>query len=238
MESVLKKIFTGKKDEEVHGEFIKYSRGIFLNKYLVDAKKKGTDYSIKTGAEFANFFVKYFLSKIKGEVEIKGVIVSTFDIRTGMGGFVFNPEEEVKQFMGIKQLKVNGKIETKKILEVMEKYPRAFFALTFKGEGFELKIKEKAPKSAKPSTKGEAEIKADFCSLKTNDKGIAEDLFFDFADFKEIKINHTIQIEDIDIDKNEKDPVLMREKAVKKGKIIRKATVDGKVHIKDYKLEA
>lgn len=238
MENVIKKIFNGKKDDFVHDEFIKFSRGTFGNKYLLDGKKQSDKFSIKTGAEFTNFLVRSCLEKIDEDIEVTGVIVSTFDIRAGMGGQVFNPEEEIKQFMGIKQLKVAGKISPGKIIEVMDKYPRAFFALSFSGKDFNLKIKAKAPKSAKPSTKGESEIRADFCSLKTNDKTIVNDLFFDFPEFKEIRINHTLEISDIVLPKGEKDPVKMRENAVRKGKIKRRIIVDGRIIQKEAGFEA
>lgn len=237
MESFLKKIFAGKRDDEVHNEFIKFSRGVFDNKYVIEAKKQSDKYSIKTSAEFANFLVRKYLEKADGEIDVTGIIVSTFDLRKE-AGYLFSPEERVKQFMGIKQLIVNGKIESKKILDTMDKYPRAFYALTFKIDNAELKIKPKAPKGAKPSNKGESEIKANFCSLKTNDLGIINDLFFDFPEFKEIKINHTIQIDDIILPKNIDDPVKIRELAVRKGKITRKIVVDGKKVQKEQVFEA
>jgi len=39
MESTIKKIFSNRADEIVHGEFIKYSRGVFNDKYMIEAKK-------------------------------------------------------------------------------------------------------------------------------------------------------------------------------------------------------
>ena len=237
MESFLKKIFSNKKDDEVHNEFIKFSRGVFNNKYVIEAKKQSDKYSIKTSAEFANFLVKKCLEKAIGEIDVTGIIVSTLDLRKE-SGYLFSPGEKVKQFMGIKQLIVEGKIDTKKILDTMEKYPRAFYALSFKTNDSELKIKQKAPKSAKPFNKGEADVKADFCSLKTNDREIINDLFFDFPDFKEIKINHSIQIDNIVLPKNIDDPVKIRELAVRKGKIIRKIVVDGKIIQKEQIFEA
>jgi hypothetical protein len=237
MENSIKKVFGRKIDDELHGEFIKFSRGVFANRYLIDAKLNAGKYSIKTGPEFANFFVRSCLKMLQGDVDITGAIVSTFNIKEKMGGTVFNPDEEVKQFMGIKQLKVNGKISPQKVLDLMDKFPRAFFALTFSGNDFDLKIKPKAPKSAKPSTKGEDEIKADFCSLKTVNKELANDLFFDVPEFKEIHINHTIKIENIILPKDEKDPVKLRENAIRKGKMIRKITADGKISEKETDFE-
>lgn len=234
MESVLKKIFSGKNDSDVHDEFIKFSRGSFDNRYLIEAKKQKGRWSIKTSAEFTNFLVRSCLEEARGEVEVKGIIVATFDVSSEAGFEI----SSTKQFMGIKQAVVDSKIHADKIINLMEKYPKAFFALSFSGADFELKVKAKAPKNAKPSTKGESEIKADFCSLKTSNKKIIDDLLFDIPIFDEIKINHTIQINDIILPKGEKNPVKIREDAVRKGKIIRKAVVDGKKLMKEAEFEA
>lgn len=234
MESIIKKIFSGKgHDEEVHSAFVKFSKGIFSDRYLIEAKKQKDKWSIKTSNEFANFFVRKCLEQIHGEIDITGAIISTFDIRQGMGGHVFNPEEEVKQFMGIKQLKVNGRIDAKKVLLVMDKYPKAFCALSFKTADCELKIKAKAPKSAKPSSKGDGKPKADFCSLKTSNREIAHDLFFDCPEFKEIIIKHDIIINDIELPKGETDPVKLRENAKRKGIVKRIVLADGRETIKE-----
>jgi hypothetical protein len=128
---------------------------------------------------------------------------------------------------------VNSEIDIEHLKEIMTKYPRAFYALSFKIGEDELKIKQKAPKSAKPSTKGEGEAKADFCTLKTTKERIIKDLFFDEPDFKEIKINHTLEINEIELPKGENDPVQIREKSKRKGKVIRKIIKEGKEEIKE-----
>ncbi len=262
MQSVIYKIFSKKIDEEVHSEFIKYSEGIFENKYLLEAKKQKEGWAIKTSAEFVNYLVKSCLEKTKGEIEVSGVIVSTFDLRNAMGGYVFDPEEKVKQFMGIKQLVVDTKpspgmvnsiqkfkdgikqlvVDTKtspeRIIELMNKFPRAFYALTFSTPDFQIKTKAKAPKGAKPAAAGEKEVAPNFCSIKTSNNEIVQDLFFDALDFKEIKINHTIQINEIILPKEIGDPAQMREKAIRKGKIIRKLTIDGNKKEKEIDFEA
>ncbi len=238
MQNTIRKIFSGQIDGGIHSEFVKFSKGVFENRYLIEAKKQKDKWSIKTGAEFANYFVRKCLEGISGKVKATGVIVSTFKIRDSMGGFVFSPEEEVKQFMGIKQLKVDGEIEVQRIMEVMNKFPKAFFALSFAHSGNELKIKPKAPKSAKPSTKSESEPKIDFCSLKTDNKEIVDDLFFDYPDFSEIKIKHTLMINEIILPEGEKNPEKMRELSIRKGIVKRFARIDGDERVSEAGFEA
>lgn len=226
------RIFSGKSDNNMHNEFIKFSRGVFNNRYLVQAKKQKDSWSVKTGYEFANFLVRECLEKINGEIDISGIIVYTGNL-----GDSKIPIERVKQFMGIKQYVINTKIRPSDILESMDKCPKAFYALSFKFDNGELKIKAKAPKSAKPSNKGDKEVKADFCSLKTKDKSIIDDLFFDFSNFNEIKIKHSLQITEVIIPKGIDDPVKMREMSKRKGKIIREANVDGRIEKKEIEFE-
>ena len=190
MDSIIKQIFDGKVKDSSHIEFVKYGKGTFANKYLVDCKKQKDKWAIKTSAEFANFLVRRCLEKASGEIQMKGAIIATFKV-ADEAGF---PIERIKQFMGVKQALVNTSIPVKKIIELMDKYPKAFFALSFTAGDCVLKIKAKAPKSAKPSAKGTKKAVADFCSLKTSDKSIADDLLFGVGDFNLVSINHTLMI--------------------------------------------
>ncbi|MCU0642625.1 MAG: hypothetical protein MUF61_03585 [archaeon] len=232
--SVINKIFSKKFDEEVHSDFVKFSKGEFNDRYLVEGKKQKDRWSIKTSAEFANFLVRKCLQNVKGKIPMTGAIICTMDISKDAD----LPVEKVKQFMGVKQLVINGEVEADKIIRIMDKYPRAFFALTFSAGNSDLKIKAKAPKSAKPASGGEKEPKAEFCSLKTGDKSIIDDLFFDIKDFKEIAIKHVIKITDIILPKGETDPAKVRELAKRKGVVIRKITADSRQSVKEAPFEA
>lgn len=236
MKSVMNKIFSGECDEAVHSDFLKFSRGNFGNRYLVEGKKQKDKWAIKAGAEFANYLVRKGLEKASGEIAVTGIIVATFDIRDELSFEV----ERVKQFQGVKQFIINATLEPKKLLEVMDKFPRCFFALTFALPGFELKVKAKAPKSGKPGTKTKGEDegpRADFCSLKTGDVSVVKDLFFDFPDFKEIRINHTVEVKEVVIPKGVTNPVEMREKSVRKGVVKRLVEIDGRKEQREAKFE-
>jgi hypothetical protein len=232
--SVIKKIFSNVRDDEVHGDFTKYSRGVFENKYLVEAKKVKERWNIKTSSEFVNYIVRECLKEVKGEVEVKGVIVATFDV-SKEAQF---PVERIKQFMGIKQAVISAKISPDKIISLMDKYPKAFFALSFSTPNSELKVKAKAPKSAKPASGGDKEPAAEFLSVKTSNKAIADDLLFGIGEFKELSIKHVLNIKDIILPKGEKDPLKMRENAIRKGTIKRIVKVDGKEIVKEVEFEA
>ena len=234
--NIVRAIFTKVTGEQVHAEFIKFSKGVFTNKYLIEAKKQKDAWSIKTGAEFANYFVRACLEKAAGMISVSGAIISTLDMRSEIEKAV--PVAGIKQFMGVKQLQINTEVEPRKIIDLMDKFPRAFFALSFSTESTQLKIKPKAPKSSKPAAGREKDPAANFCSLKTRDKEIVNDILFDVPEFKEVRIWHTLSITDIILPKGVSNPVEMREKAVRKGVLTRTAIVDGKERKSEAVFEA
>ncbi|MAG39916.1 hypothetical protein CMI41_03040 [Candidatus Pacearchaeota archaeon] len=231
---VMKKIFEGISDEEIHNDFMKFSRGEFKNKYLVEAKKQASKTAIKTSAEFTNSIEKVCLKNLKGPTQLRGVIVSTMDLSEELG----LPIIKKSNFQGVRKLQIDTEVEPQKILDLMEKYPKVFFALSFKTDEIELKVKPKAPKSGKPGKNNEEGPKVDFCTLKTNNSEIINEILFDVSDFKELKINHTINITDIVYPDNmeELSPKEVRKQAKRKGVVVRNAVVDGanKVSEKEF----
>ena len=223
---IMKKIFDGEFDEGVHVAFLKFGRGVYKNKYIIEGKKQTKNWSVKTGAEYANFLVRWCLNVSEERVKLSGAIVSTLDLRDEISFDL----KKVSNFQGVRKHLVDTEVEGKEILALMEKYPKAFFALSFKGDGFVLKIKPKAPADGKKGKDNEGP-KADFCSFKTNDKGIIDELFFGISSFEKVRISHEINVTDIVYPSNMDDlkPVEIREMAKRKGVLKRVADVDGDV---------
>lgn len=235
---VMKKIFTGIFDEEVHSNFLKFGRGEYKEKFLLEGKKQASKWAIKTGPEFSNILVRSCLNKAKGKLKIDGIIVSTKDLRDEISF----PLGKVSNFQGVRKHVISTEVDPKEVLGLMEKHPRTFFGLSMSGEDFDLKIKKKAPTSGKPGASKDDEEgpTADFCSLKTTDKELVKELFFDEPEFKESKISHTLKIENIVYPKDmEKlSPTEVREKAKRQGIIYRKVITDGKEKIVEAKFTA
>lgn len=231
----LRKIWSNKIDELVHLQFQKFSKGEFKGKALISSSFSKDTYKISTTAEFANELVRAVAGKLGDKkTRVTGAIISTRDLSSEISF------KDKKQFMGIKQYVIDTEMSGKEILALCDKLHSAFFALSFKTDGTELKIKAKAPKSAKPSSRGEAKKAPDFCKIITTDKKIAEDILFDLDmnNSKKVDIEHTFLIKEIIIPKNEKDPSKMREMAKRKGIIIRKVLLDGKEIIKEKEFTA
>ena len=220
----IKKIFDKEIDKKVHLHFQKFSRGKFPNRALVRVKKLANGYSITTSSEFSNELVEMIAEKLGGDTaRVTGAVVSTNDL-TGQLEY-----KDKKQFQGVKKYLIDKEMSGNEIIKLIEKFPKSFFALSFEYKEDKLKIKPKAPQSGKPG-KEDGKPKADFCSLKTCDKKIAESFVFERTNFKEAEIFHDFIIEEIKIRedlKKSEDFAKIREESERAGKIIRKATIDG-----------
>jgi hypothetical protein len=219
----IKKIFDGESDESVHQQFQKFSKGEFRNRALIRVKKSGGKFTINTSAEFANELVRNIAEKLgSNKTNVTGAIVSTLDLKDKI------EFKEIKQFQGVKRYLLDSEMSGEDIISLLDEQPKAFFALSFKVDDEELKIKPKAPKSGKPG-KGEEEPKADFCKLKTSDESIAKSFIFEKPEFKDAVIKHTFFIENIVIPdelKSSKDFSIIREKSRRAGRILREGEID------------
>lgn len=225
----IKKIFDKKVDESVHLQFQKFSRGEFRNRALIEAKNSSGKFTIKTSPEFGNEIIRIGAEKLgDSKTIVNGAIISTNNLKENPEFSELLAHAEVKQFQGVKRFIINKEMNGKEILNFLEKNPKAFFGLSFKTEDFEVKIKDKAPKSGKPG-KGDAAPKADFCKLVIKDKEVADSFVFEKSNWKKVFIKHSFFIDKIVIPdelKESKDFALIREQSRRKGKIVREAEID------------
>ncbi|MBU2612304.1 MAG: hypothetical protein KKB62_01115 [Nanoarchaeota archaeon] len=230
----IQKISDKKEDNFIHLQFQKFSRGVFKNRAVINAKKSKNFYTINTGPEFANEIVRVVAEKLGDrKTNVTGAIISTSDLK---GKIDF---KEIKQFQGVKRYLIDTSLSGKEIINLLDEFPKIFFALTFDAdENNTLKIKPKAQKSGKPG-KGDEEPKADFCKLKTDDPLIGEDFVFEKKDFKKAEIKHDFIIEKIVVpETDEKDFAKIRETAKRKGKILRHSIIDEVKTTKEFEFEA
>ncbi len=224
----IKKIAEKNFDNQVHLQFQKFSKGEFPNRAVIEAKNSKGKYTIKTSAEFANELVRVVAEKLGSEkTKVTGAIVSTSNLKEDL------EFKEIKQFQGVKKYMIESEMTGEALIELLNKFPKTFFALTFSvsKDDTSLKIKPKAPKSGKPKKKDDAgEMpKADFCTLKTKDSKLGDEFIFENTGFKKAQVAHTFVIEGIEVPeelKGSEDFALIREQSKRVGKIIRKSIID------------
>ena len=123
---IIRKIFDGKFDDEIHVSFLKFGRGEYKDKYLLEGKKQSKDFAIKGGSEFANFFVRRGMEKLGGSINVKGVIVSTKNLVEEIPFEV----KKVSNFQGVRKMVIETTVNSKDVIDLMNKYPKVFFHRT------------------------------------------------------------------------------------------------------------
>ncbi len=232
MDFFIHKLCSGISDNSTHLQFEKYSRGVFANKAIVQAKVSKGNYSFVTTSEYVGEFVRFCAEELgPNKTKVEGVIISTKVLPSNIH------YHGISQFMGVKKYAISGEYTGDEIISICDSVPRAFVALSFSTGKSELKIKPKAPKSAKPGSSS-GDIKVDFCKLKTTNPEFAKKLFFDFPEFNKAEVRYDYDIRDIEVPQDEKDPVKMRERAIRKGVIVRKLNIDGITHRKEFNFSA
>jgi hypothetical protein len=217
MESFLKKVLTGKGDADSHRYFVRFGKGDYKRRFLISLNR-GTKIKIKTSFEFANDLVKFVNEnkkvKFSGNVLTKEKVAGK-EGRKKAGLFVYEISESS-----------------------IEEFENAYYYLLDANDSeIVLKIKKSLPKPGKDAEK----IDDGFCSLLVDAKywnALKNVFFWDLPEnVKKAAIEHELKINDIVIPKNEKDPVKVRELALRKGTIVRKMVVDDKETRKEIPIE-
>jgi len=220
MECFIKKIFRNETDEQTHRQFVRFGKGAFSGRAALNLIKNER---IKLGGsfEFANDF-SVLVSEL-GDCKFSGIILSREEI-SGLEG---------KKKTAIWEYRAEN-INSEKIKEISNKVYTML--LDAEGSGISLKMKKKLPK---PGKSGSLKIDDKFCILEADLRywdRIRD--FFMLPECGKAKISHTIIVEDIIMDKNEKDFAKMRENAKRKGKIIRKMEADKRETLEEKEFEA
>ncbi len=231
----IKKVFFGEKEDKIHHQFQKFSRGEFKDRALIFARKTGDKCSISTSYEFANELVFFCAEKLgTNKTKVSGAIISTGNLNE-----VFD-FKEIKQFQGVKKYIIDKELSGNEIVSAVKRFPKAFFALSFSFGKTSLKIKPKSPKSSKSGSKAEEKPKPNFCKIITDNNEITKSFVFEKSDFKKAEISHTYIIKEIKIPdalKKTEDFTRMREESLRKGTIIREAEIDGQKIKKEIDFE-
>lgn len=235
--SFIKELFSNKPGENVHRQLSRFGIGTFENKAIIEISAISKKIKLKASSEFSNELVELLANTIKNPVYVKGIIFSTKDLRE-QSDIEF---EDVKNVMGVKKHIINNNLTKEQILNICNLFPDSSIQLSFKTDFGELKIKDKSPRSGKPSSKSSDEApKADFCILTTENKEILEEYAFDVKiPFKKLNIAHTYIIKDIEIsEKYKNDFAMARRMGMRIGKIIRHLNIDGKPETREIIFKA
>jgi len=225
----IKKIFENNMDNSVHRQFIRFSKGQYGNRAIINVKK-GKTIKINTTFELANDLI-YFITNLSSWFKVKGILISRNQIeglegKKKRGLFVYNIAKELKND------------------ELRELVDKSYYALLDCVSGdntIDLKIKKRLPKPGKDESK----VNDKFCQLNLDIKywlQVHKEFLFDLpSESKKVRIEHIYIIKNIKIPKElekERDYEKIRLWAKRSGKLIRKAIVDGKEIVKEKEFTA
>lgn len=217
----IKEIFQGKPTEAAHRQFIRFGKGDYNRRALLNLWKT-KNIKLRGSFEYANDFTLFAAS-------LDHALFS---------GNIWSKEE----IPGLSGKKKEGKIvytvENMSSEQIKKIAHQVYcFLLNADGVGIKLRIKPKLPKPGK----SEGKIDDKFCQLEIDEKyhsKVKEDFFWDLPDGKKVSVEHRLVIKEIVMPKGETDYAKIREMAKRKGKIIRTSNVDGKqlVSEKDFEV--
>jgi hypothetical protein len=212
----IKKIFQDRIDEQVHQQFVRFSKGIFTQKAIVNFKKGAAKIKVTTSFELANDLVQ-FVFELAEKARVSGILLSR-QLVPGLGAG--------KKKKILFEYEINKEMTSNEINEIAK---NAYsMLLDCSASGIELKMKKKLPKPGK----GEGKVNDKFCVLEADLKyepKIREEFLFDVKEpAKSVQIKNAYKIEDIILPKGEKDFEKIRILAKRKGKIIRKISIEGR----------
>ncbi|UZE93627.1 MAG: hypothetical protein IB618_02540 [Candidatus Pacearchaeota archaeon] len=221
----IKKIFQNKVDETVHKQFIRFGKGEFGSKAIINIRKTSV-VKLTTSFELAGDII-IFISSLAPWFRVEGLLsnreqIPCFEGKKKKGLFVYNIAKELRS-------------EELRDL-VLKSYPTLLDCISG-DESINLKIKKRIPK---PGKKTEAKVDDKFCQLNLDAKywpQLHNEFLFDLPfEIKKARIVHTFIIKDIKIPKElekEGDYEKIRLGAKRIGKVIRKVVVDGKEIVKE-----
>ena len=220
----IKKMWKKGADDSVHRQFVRFSKGIFENKAVINIGRNG---KIKVSGTYDCVTdMVAFISNLAPRVKVSGIVLS----RDAINGFRGSEKK------GAFNYNLNEEIDSKKLSEIAK--ISIYSLLDCSAGGIELKTKKTNPR---PSSRSSDKVNDKFFTMQMDIKfwpQIREEFLFDLPEGKKFRLSHRYEINAIILPKGEKDYEKIRLLARKKGKITRIAEIDGKNVSQEIEFEA
>ncbi|TFG07387.1 MAG: hypothetical protein EU539_05040 [Promethearchaeota archaeon] len=233
---------------DVHRHYYRYSRGEFIGPALV-TKKTSSRISLKGSHEYEDLIQELVIKTAnEDEIEVKGVLISGKDLTEELLALDLN--WDLKKSTGkTKNYKANfsDKIDKEKLLKIIDIFRKhSYLLLSFKlNPTCKISTKKRIPQPSKKKVEDDdINSRVQFCNgvmdnTDKNTKLLIEKAFKDFEseipnEWSNITLTNNYKFSEIILPKDEKDSLMLRIKAKRKGKLIRTLDVDGVSIEKQY----
>lgn len=220
----IKKIWEGNVDEAVHEQFVRFSRGKFELRAVINFRIS-KEIKFTTTFELANDVV-LFISGLGVGAVVEGIVLSRKDLSDFLEEWRIKGESKKKK-AGLYENKIlRQELNSQKLKCLAD---AAYYSLLdIEAEGINLKTKKKLPRPSKSSKAGKINDK--FCSVTLNSRykeKLCEDFLFGLAVGKKVRVEHTFVVKEIKVPEKFENFEEARRNAKRRVEIIRKAEVDG-----------
>lgn len=238
------------KNMDIHRHFYRYSKGDFLGPALKISKTKSR-ITLKGTHEYEDAIQELILNTAsEANIEIKGVLITGTDLSDQITDLNLN--WSLKKSTGkTKNYKadVADKIDKYTLLNAIDFFRKnSYLLLSFNlNPTCKVTTKKRIPQpSKKKAEDDDINARVQFCSgimnnTEKNIKLVVDTLLKDFVaeipdQWKSITLTNNYKITEIILPKNEKSSLMMRIKAIRKGKLFRILDMDGESIEKQYNI--
>ncbi|MFX0069939.1 MAG: hypothetical protein ACFFAO_02515 [Candidatus Hermodarchaeota archaeon] len=238
------------KDMDVHRHFYRYSKGDFLGPAIKISRTKSR-ITLKGTHEYEDVILELILNAASEDnIEIKGVLITGTDLSDEITHL--NLDWSLKKSTGkTKNFKAEftDKINKNTLLNAIKVFRKnSYLLLSFNlNPTCKVTTKKRIPQpSKKKAEDDDINARVQFCTgiMNTTEKNIkllVDTLLKDFIaeipdQWKSITLTNNYKITEIILPKNEKSSLMMRIKAIRKGKLFRTLELDGDLIEKQYNI--
>lgn len=235
----MKKLLTGKADESVHQQFVRFGKGIYKYRAMATIKKTATSIKIATTHEYSTDLALLIARAADSPVKISGMFITSNDTTSTLPF----PATYTKR-MGVGRITIPDVAITKeKLHEFLTQNSTNLLLLNLTAANCSLTCKQTIPnpkKTPKTTDEGVEETpKIGHCKATFTNPAVADNFIFETNDYKTATVIHTYTITDFVVPAQYKnDPEQARIHAQRTGTIIRDLTLDGVTSKKEYPFTA
>jgi hypothetical protein len=213
---IIRNIVENKITETEHNKFVRFSKGVFEDRFIVNIKL-GRTLKIKASYDMSNDLFELIARNIDAKADVSGIILSAEKL---------DLEADVRKKGRMLLYTFNNSLGPEELNRIYDKAKDAFILLDISSDNFKLKCKQSLPKPG-------SSLKDNFCSAELP-VNLLKELAFDFDEkFTNARIRHNIIIDDIIMPSECKDPALERKQSKRKGRIVRIITFEREIK-KEY----
>jgi hypothetical protein len=204
--------------DHIHRKFVKYGVGEFEREVIY--LKTGSNVHIQAGIDYLDILFFILGKYAEQDISITGDLVTSEDIKDDLHSFGITPVSSRAKKYSLRETFTPSRLQ-----DFLKQFSCYYMLFSAKSGKNSITVKKSLPQKGSLIEKL---VSAKFD--KKYSKDIQDDFLFDWqGDFKQAELHHTYIIEELIVDSDllKRDAAQARLEAKRKGKILRRKTIDG-----------